>query len=110
MPDRPVITIDPAMAWGAPAIKGVSTEAIAGAVRAGEDFATVADEYDLTRHDVILACWYEGAAGAYRREWRSWTHAVGRALAGWVPLDVDTVEEPPSAPTSRTMRIRKTVT
>lgn len=93
---RPVIVIDPAMSFGAPQIKGISTEAIAGMVWAGEDFATVADEYGLSRHEVILACWYEGSAGVYRRQWKSWTNAVFRALAGWRSFDPETVEEPPA--------------
>jgi uncharacterized protein (DUF433 family) len=93
--DRPVITIDPGMAWGDPAIKGVSTEAIAGRVRAGEDFDAVALDFRLSRHEVILACWYEGTAGVYRREWSAWTNAVGPALGGHRPLDVDAVGEPP---------------
>lgn len=96
MADRPVITIDPGMSLGAPNIRGISTEAIAGMVYAGEGLAAVARDYGLTRHQVILACWYEGSAGVYRRQWRSWSSAVGRALAGWVPLDVDAIEEPPS--------------
>lgn len=96
MADRPVITIDPGVSFGAPHIRGVSTEAIAGMVYAGEDFDTVAADYGLSRHEVILACWYEGSAGSYRVEWRSWTLAVAPALGGWKPLDPAAVEEPPA--------------
>ena len=92
---RPVITIDPGMCFGAPQIHGITTEAVAGMVRAGEDFATVAEDYGLSRHEVVLACWYEGTAGLYRLEWRSWTHRVFRQLGGWEESDVDAIEEPP---------------
>ena len=94
---RPHIVIDPAMCFGAPQIRGVSTEAIASMVRAGEDFSTVADEYDLTLHEVILACWWEAQpAPWYRREWRAWADSVAPALGGWEPLDVEAIAEPPA--------------
>lgn len=92
---RPVITIDPAKCFGSPHIRGTSTEVVASAVMAGEDFAAVADEYGLTRHEVILACWYEGST-TYRREWRSWTLAVAPALGGWKSFDPEAVDEPPA--------------
>lgn len=94
---RPVITIDPALRFGCPHIKGISTDAIAGMVRAGESFATVADEYDLSVHEVILACWWEAQpAPRYRREWRQWADSVAPALGGWEPLDVEAIAEPPA--------------
>jgi len=43
------------MCFGSPQIRGVSTDAIASLVRAGEDFGTVADEYGLSRHEVVDA-------------------------------------------------------
>jgi uncharacterized protein (DUF433 family) len=97
MADRPVITIDPAMSFGRPQIRGVSTDAIASMVRAGEDFATVAHEYDLSVHEVVLACWWEAQLGQqYGGVWRSWVEDVGPALGGWKPLELETVEEPPA--------------
>lgn len=95
--DRPVITIDPRLKFGRPQIKGISTDAIAGMVRAGEPLATVAAEYDLSVHEVILACWWEAQPGQrYRREWHGWADRVAPALGGWEPLDVDVIEEPPA--------------
>ena len=94
-PARPIITIDPGVAHGRPAVGGVGTVHVAGMVYAGEDFATTAEEYGLTVHQVILACWWEGTEGRYRQVWRSWAEAVEMALGGREPLDVDRVHLPP---------------
>lgn len=94
-PDRPVIVIDPARRFGRPSIKGISTEAVAGMVMGGESINVTADEYGLTRHEVILACWHEGLQGVYRREWNVWANEVHRPLGGWEPLDVDAISDPP---------------
>jgi uncharacterized protein (DUF433 family) len=97
-PLRPVVTTDPAVRFGRPAIRGISTEIIAGMVYAGEDPETVAEDYGLTLHEVLLACWHEGTYGtrARRRLWKAWVDAVRPALGGWVPLDLETVEWPPT--------------
>lgn len=99
---RSVVTTDPAVRFGRPQIGGVSTEAIAGMVMAGEGVDTVADEYTLSRHQVLLACWHEGTWGCYRREWGVWAEKVAYPqLAGWQPLDVDAMPEPPDRDTLR---------
>jgi hypothetical protein len=64
-------------------------------VMAGETVDTTADEYNLTRHEVFLACWWEGSSGRYRRQWRSWAERVHPPLGGWKPLDLDALSEPP---------------
>jgi len=99
---RPHIVIDPAKCWGRPHIKGISTDAIAGMVRAGESIAVVAHEYDLTPHEVVLACWWEGRRGQqYYGVWRWWADDVGQALASARPLDLASIEDPPSRDTQR---------
>ncbi len=95
IPPPPVITVDPAVRFGRPHIKGVSTVAVAGMVYAGESLATVADEYDLSRHEVLLACWHEGLQGVYRAEWGDWAARVHGPLGGWSLLDVDALPDPP---------------
>lgn len=95
---RPHVVIDPAVAYGAATIRGVPTGAVAGMVRAGETLATVADEYDLTLCEVILACWFEGTHGRYRKQWKAWADAVALGLGGWNPFDPDTVQGPPAKP------------
>lgn len=92
---RPVVSADPAISWGRPAIRGISTEAIADHIDAGEDFAAVATDYGLTVHEVVLACWFEGLHGHYRRRWRAWAEAVHGALAGEA-FDPQDIEEPPT--------------
>jgi uncharacterized protein (DUF433 family) len=94
--DRPVIQIDPAMRFGRPHIKGVSTNAIAERVIAGESVDEVGDDYGLSRHEVLLACWWEGTGGEYRKEWKAWAEEVWPALGGWnKPFDADTLPDPP---------------
>lgn len=93
--DRPIIAIDASVNFGRPQIRGISTEAIAGMVMAGEGVVTTADEYGLTRHEVVLACWWEGFQGRYRRQWKTWADRVHPPLGGWEPLDVDALPEPP---------------
>jgi hypothetical protein len=89
------------MRFGRPAIGGVSTEHIAGMVMAEGDVATVVEEYDLERHGgrhaVLLACWWEGSEGVYRRQWKTWAAEVAPWLGGHrKPLDVDALPDPPT--------------
>jgi uncharacterized protein (DUF433 family) len=107
MSNRPVVTVDPAVRFGRPAIKGISTDAIAGMVRAGEDFASVAEDYGLSVHEVIVACWYEGTYGRRRAAWRSWARSVAAALGGHEPLDLGTISEPPAKRTYRNAAKRR---
>lgn len=97
MPNPPTITVDPRVQLGRPNIGGTPTGSIAAAVAAGESFSEVAATYGRTRHEVILACWYEGMQGSHRRLWTDWAGRVHAALGGREPLDVDAVREPPAA-------------
>lgn len=95
MTDWPQVTVSPAHRFGAPAIKGISTVAIAGTVMAGEDVGRIAHEYDLSRHEVLLACWFEGIHGDYRKKWGRWAEAIQPKLGGWQPFDPATEPGPP---------------
>lgn len=88
MSDRPVVRVDPAVRFGQPHIKGVSTEAIAGMYWAGESAETVCDDYHLTRHEFLVALWFEGTHGE-RPQWKVWAEKAYRQLAGWEPLDLE---------------------
>lgn len=57
---RPTIVTDPAIMGGAPCIAGtrVPAAAVAVAVAMGDGVAGVAADYDLTRGEVLLACWW----------------------------------------------------
>lgn len=72
MTARPFVTVDAAVRFGQPHIKGVSTDAIASLYLAGEPVATVADEYGLTYHEVVLALWFEGEHVRDRRRALGW--------------------------------------
>lgn len=91
----PVITIDPAVRFGRPHIDGISCEALAGMVAAGEDVNVVAAEYGRTRGEVLLACWWIGMDGPSRwqKRWRVWAEAAHQRLARG---EYDEIEDPPS--------------
>jgi uncharacterized protein (DUF433 family) len=96
---RPHISIDPGIQFGQPCIAGtrIPTEALAGRVFAGDSVATVMYGYDLDRHQVPLACWYEGTMGRkrYRKRWEKWADEHFASLAGR-GVHLDKVPDPPS--------------
>lgn len=94
---RPSATIDPAVMGGAPCVAGtrVDLETLAGRVWAGERVDATAADLDVTRGDVLLACWWSTSSttGAWwartgpasqRRQlrWRRWARDAKDALAG----------------------------
>lgn len=91
--DRPVIRTEPGMRFGGPHIHGISTEAIAGLFLAERDEAAVCDDYDLTRHELLVVLWFEGTHGcaANRKALGGWAEAAYGELARG---DVDGVEAP----------------
>jgi uncharacterized protein (DUF433 family) len=56
---RDPLVIDPSVRFGQPTIHGIPTEALAGQVRAGDTIEAVADDFDLSLDDVIVALRYE---------------------------------------------------
>lgn len=92
-PDRPAVEVRPGMRFGLPQIRGIPTDAIAGMVRAGEPVETTADDYGLSVHEVLLACWYEAEHGQYRKKWRRWARdAYGPLARG----EINGIEAPPA--------------
>jgi uncharacterized protein (DUF433 family) len=90
---RPVITVDPAVSFGGPAIKGVSTGVLADAY-IGNGADEVCDDYDLTRHELLVALWFEATHGD-RPGWRPWADKVAYpVLAGWRGTSVDELQPP----------------
>jgi len=77
MSDRPHVRVDPAQRFGRPNVKGVPVDAIADAVWVGETVEVVADEYGLTRPDVLVACWW---AGKHEPRFRRWSEEVAGKL------------------------------
>ncbi|MFF0822498.1 DUF433 domain-containing protein [Micromonospora haikouensis] len=97
MSNDPVIEISPRVRFGHPHLRGIPTDAVAGMVWAGEAVETVCDEYDMTRHEVLLCCWWEGSQGEYRRQWKTWATEAQPMLGGWVkPFDLAAIPDPPS--------------
>ena len=81
--ERPHIRVEPGMRWGGPHLRGISTDAIAGLYMAERDEAAVCDDYDLTRHELLVVLWYEGTHGcaANRKALGAWAETAYAALA-----------------------------
>ena len=80
--DRPVVTTDPAVRFGRPAVRGVSVVAVASQVWGGETVGSVAEDFGLTREQVIVACWYQGIHGTrgWRQRWKVWATEAHKEL------------------------------
>lgn len=80
---RPFIRTEPGFRFGGPHLRGISTEAIAGLFLAERDEAAVCDDYDLTRHELLVVLWFEGTHGcrANRKALGGWADAAYGALA-----------------------------
>lgn len=106
------VWIDPARKSGEPCIGGtrIPVSMVAELVWA-EDVGAAEDTWDLTRGQVLVACWYAGAYGivelhdrngyrtrlptAWRRRWREWAWQVHPALWEVTRLDYDAIPDPP---------------
>lgn len=77
---RPFVSHDPAMRSGEATLNHtrLSIDAIAGYVWAGETVEAVMATYDITRADVMVACWWIGTFGPkrWRRRWGAWAEDV----------------------------------
>jgi uncharacterized protein (DUF433 family) len=98
----PFVSISPAMRCGAPCLNNtrLPVSAIAGMLWAEKSVAAVCDEYDISRADVLIACWYVGMYGSYenrrwRRRWRGWAEQVHGDLWKVTTVDYDAVPDPP---------------
>lgn len=79
--ERPVVVTDPAVAYGRPQVARIGVEHIAGATWV-ESVDVAADEYGLTRPQVLVACWWIGLYGdrRWRRRWKTWAQQVDGEL------------------------------
>lgn len=80
---RPHIRVEPGMRFGGPQLRGISTDAIAGLYLAERDEAAVCDDYDISRHELLVVLWFEGehGCGEHREALGAWAKAAYRALA-----------------------------
>lgn len=84
-PERAFVRVDPGMNFGQPHIRGVRTEAIVGVLVAGELAEVVAEDYGLTRAELLLAAWFEARHGSrrYRQLFKAWLGRWEATLGGW---------------------------
>lgn len=97
MAEQPHVEVDPAVRFGAPHVRGRSTESLSS-MYAVEDAETVCEEFGITRHELLVALWHEAQHGTFGErctEWKAWADRVAPALGGHVPLDLDAIEWPP---------------
>lgn len=98
-PRRPHVSVDPQMRSGRPCVNGtrIPAEALAGYVAAGDDVGFVAEQYNLTREAVLVACWYQATygKGRWRKRWGEWAEDSHSAM--WHGLWAD-VDDPPEWP------------
>lgn len=94
--DRRYLTIDPRRGFGAVCIQHtrLRAETIGELVYAGDSVESVADDYDIGRVDVLMACWYCAMHEPDFKRWRRWGEVAFHALAGRGPLDE--LPDPPS--------------
>lgn len=70
---RPSVEFTPCMRFGEAHIRGISVDAIVSAHWVGDD---AAEEYGLSRAEVLVACWYAARHGSARRRWKDWLTAA----------------------------------
>lgn len=89
-------------------IAGIPVASIVGRVWAGEPVAVVAEDFDLTRDDVLVACWFAGSHGLpsnrraalapsrlWRVRWGRWAGEVDGVLCS-PSVDQDRIPDPPT--------------
>src|SRR5688500_2671067 len=82
MADRPRVVFDPRIQFGEPHIGGASVAVLGEQVWAGASVDETADEFRVTRADVVVACWWLGRHGSkgWRRRWKGWAVKVDPEL------------------------------
>lgn len=95
----PAVQVNPAVNWGRPAMKGISTELL-GDMYWAHGEAEVEADYELSRHELLVALWFEGTYGQprFRRRWKAWAQQAGVVLWHTSTLDPGGVGLPPCRP------------
>lgn len=78
-------------------MRGVSTEFIADAYMVDGEHA-VRDDYELTRHELLVALWFEATHGQprFRKRWKAWVREADGVLWNTPALAPDAVPLPPA--------------
>lgn len=92
MTDRPTALVSPGTRFGRLHLNGISTEAIADSYWVHDD---PEDDYGLTRHELLVALWFEATQGQprFRRRWKAWGIEASKALRK-SDIDVEAVALP----------------
>lgn len=77
---RPTVTVEPCVNFGRPTVRGRPVVALARTVWGGQSVLDTAEDFGLTRAEVLAACWFMGRYGingpAYVKRWGAWAAAV----------------------------------
>lgn len=110
------LTIRPGVAFGAPCVgrTGTAAWAIVGPIWAGDAVNDVAKDYDLTRNEVLVACWFVATYGVESAWWngerrhrpgdvwtRRWGTWASKHAATFWRHEFDEVPDPPTRPGDR---------
>lgn len=96
-----VITVDPAKNFGQPSIHGgPKAWVVADMIWAGDSVDRIAEDYEITRAAVLVACWFVAEYGtrAEKARWRNWKDA---AAVGLWHGTYDLIPDPPSKEDTR---------
>jgi len=92
----PAVKVQPNMRFGRPHMNGVSTEMIAD-LHWAQGETEILDDYDLTRHELLVALWFEATQGQprFRRRWKAWGAYAAGVLWKASEVNPEVVELPP---------------
>lgn len=107
----PHVQVDPAVQFGRPCIAGtrICVDVVAEQVYAGDPVDAVADDFDVSRADVLVACWYVARHGTgdglglrtkLRRAWQDWLAGNRWTLAGFYGFGPEDADDPPTEGTA----------
>lgn len=95
MPDRPHLSIDPAVQFGRVCVPGtrIPADALSGCVAGGDSVDAVAADYEVSRKEVLLCCWWAVMDAlsqrrptvyekSLRNEWRDWANKAQWVMGG----------------------------
>lgn len=108
---RGQLTITPGVASGSPCIgsTGTAAWAVTGCIWAGDSVDSIAEDYGVSREDVLVACWFVATYGVdsawwtgttfrrtgavWRKRWGQW--AAENSVNFW-RHQYDAIPDPPS--------------
>lgn len=95
MKEHAEVWVMPGRQFGRACVSGhrIPTETVAEYAWHGEDIDSIQRSYDVTRAEILCACWFEqeyGHSRTRRKAWRAWSDehfaAMWRGEYGGVPL------------------------